>query len=282
MTDYSLPDVQARFGEAVALNALDMSRAFKIDLLQPIIGRIFQSSAQRITTTVFHFDQLVGSEGLATSSAWLVGEFTRSVQIFGEWPHTQGPLLIVSNHPGLVDAMTIFAHLQRADLRILAAERPILRLLPNISSYLIFVPENPQKRLTAVRRAAAHLREGGALLNFPGGQIEPDPALHANAADSLSQWSDSIDLLARLVPQLTIVPVAVSGVISQTALRHPLARLYRTSKQREWVAATLQVMFPRYRDTHVTLRIGQSIQHHANPVAETISQMRDLIAASTL
>jgi 1-acyl-sn-glycerol-3-phosphate acyltransferase len=202
------------------------------------------------------------------------------VQVDGHLPPPTGPLLIVSNHPGMVDAMAIFAHTPRCDLRILAAERPVLRLLPNILPYLIFVPEESQRRLPVIRAATAHLREGGALLNFPAGQIEADPALHPDADRSLARWSDSVDMLARLVPDLTILPVAVSGVISRQALRHPLTRLYRTTKQREWVAATLQVMLPRYRDTRVVVRFGQHIHALRQPLPAVIDQMRDLIQQS--
>lgn len=271
---------EARFAAAAEQNALDMTTAFKLRRLHGLIGRLFSVPARRITETVFHYDRLVGSEGLAASSAWLLEQFTRSVEVIGTPPPTQGPVLIVSNHPGMVDAMAIFAQMQRDDLRILAAERPILRLLPNIMPYLIFVPDDPQRRLSAVRAAASHLRAGGSLLNFPGGHIEPDPALHPDAADCLQAWSDSLDLLARLVPELTIVPVAASGVISRTALRHPLARLYRTDRQREWVAATLQVMLPRYRDTQVLLRFGEPIRASTQPTQRVIEQMCVLIQQS--
>jgi hypothetical protein len=268
---------EARFAAATEQNALDMSRAFKIERLHGLIGRAFSIPARRITKTVFEYDRRVGSDGLAASSVWLLEQFTHSVQMIGEPPPVHGPLLIVSNHPGMVDAMAIFAQVQRSDLRILAAERPILRLLPNIMPYLIFVPDDPQQRLPAVRSAASHLRTGGCLLNFPGGHIEPDPALHADAADCLRDWTDSVDLLVRLVPDLTILPTAASGVISPNALRHPLARLYRSAKQREWVAATLQVMLPRYRDTHVTVRFGQPIHSITQPTPLVIDQMRILI-----
>jgi hypothetical protein len=182
----------------------------------------------------------------------------------------------------MVDAMVICAQVRRDDLRILAAERPILRLLPNVLAHLIFVPDDPQRRSSAFRAAAAHLRAGGSLLIFPGGHIEPDPALHPDAANCLQNWSDSVDVLTRLVPELTIVPAATSGVISTNALRHPLSRLYRTAEQREWVAATLQVMLPRYRDTHVTLRFGEPIRSTAQPTPLVIEQMRRLIAQSIM
>ena len=268
---------EARFNAAAEQNALDMTKAFKLERLHRLIGHVFSIPARRVTETVFQYDQRVGRDGLAASSAWLLDQFTHSVQVIGAAPQLDGPLLIVSNHPGMVDAMAIFAQVQRDDLRILAAERPILRLLPNILPYLIFVPDEPQRRLSAVRAAASHLRAGGSLLNFPGGHIEPDPALHPDAADCLHNWTDSLDLLARLVPDLTILPAAVSGVISTKALRNPLARLYRGDKQREWVAATLQVMLPHYRDTHLTLQFGQPVRGAVQPTAQVIEQMRGLI-----
>jgi 1-acyl-sn-glycerol-3-phosphate acyltransferase len=272
---------EARFAVAAEQNALDMTKAFKLQRLHSLIGCFFNVPARRITETVFQYDRLVGSEGLATGSVWLLKQFTRSV-VVGTPPPAHGPLLIVGNHPGVVDAMAICAQVHRDDLRILVAERPILRLLPNILTHLIFVPDDPQRRLSAVRAAASHLRAGGSLLNFPGGHIEPDPALHPDAANCLQNWSDSLDVLMRLVPELTIVPAATSGVISTNALRHPLSRLYRTPEQREWVAATLQVMLPRYRDTHVTLRFGDPICSTTQPTPLVIEQMRTLIAQSAL
>jgi 1-acyl-sn-glycerol-3-phosphate acyltransferase len=267
------------FAMAAEQNALDMTKAFKLGRLHHLIGWLFSVPARRITEAIFLYDRLVGSEGLATGSAWLLGQFARFV-VVGMPPPAYGPLLIVGNHPGLVDAMAICAQVSRDDLRILAVERPILRLLPNVLTRLIFVPDDPQRRLSAIRAAASHLSAGGSLLTFPGGSIEPDPALHPDAANCLQYWSDSLDLLARLVPKLTIVPTVTSGVISTNALRHPLSRLYRTAKQREWVAATLQVMLPRYRDTEVTLRFGKPIHSTTEPTPLVIEQMRSLIAQS--
>lgn len=61
---------------------------------------------------------------------------------------------------------------------------------------------------------------------------------------------------------------------------HPLAKLYRGDKQREWVAATLQIMLPHYRDTHVTVRFGQPVWRIAQPTGQVIEQMRGLISAA--
>ena len=276
---FTFPVKTKNFAVAAEQNALDMTKAFKLERLHSLIGWFFSVPARRITETIFQYDRLVGSKGLAAGSAWLLEQFTRFV-VVGMPPPAYGPLLIVGNHPGVVDAMAICAQMPRDDLRILAAERPMLRLLPNVRARLIFVPDDPRRRLSAIRATASHLRAGGSLLTFPGGNIEPDPALHSDAANCLQYWSDSLDLLARMVPKLTILPAVTSGVISTNALRHPLSRLYRTAKQREWVAATLQVMLPRYRDTQVTLRFGKPIHATTQPTPLVIEQMRSLIAQS--
>ena len=267
------------FAAAAEQNALDMTKALRLERLHRLIGKLFSVPARRITETIFHYDRLVGSEGLASGSQWLLEQFTRFV-VVGMPPPASGPLLIVGNHPGVVDAMAICAHVPREDLRILAADRPILRLLPNVMTRLIFVPDDPRRRLSAIRTIATHLNTGGSLLTFPGGTIEPDPALHPDAENCLQHWSDSLDLLARLVPELTILPAVASGVISTSALRHPLSRMYRTAKRREWVAATLQVMLPRYRDTLVTLRFGKPIHAGTRARPLVIEQMRALMAQS--
>jgi 1-acyl-sn-glycerol-3-phosphate acyltransferase len=50
-----------------------------------------------------------------------------------------GPLLLISNHPGLSDAVALFASTLRPDLRMVASEWPFLDALPNTSRYLFTV-----------------------------------------------------------------------------------------------------------------------------------------------
>ena len=122
---------------------------------------------------------------------------------------------------------------------MVAAERPFLDALPNTSRHLLAVAETPAGRSGVVRAAARHLRGGGAVLTFPGGRIEPDPAV--------------------LAPGLTVVPVVVSGVISPMALRVPLTRLRRRKRDREWLAATLQMLTPALRDVDASVEFGRPI-----------------------
>ena len=272
------------FTEALRHNARDMVGAFVPRFPEAALPLV-RGPAQNITRLVFHYERLVGETDLVQASHWLLPHFTHSVQPIGLTAIPPGkPLLVVSNHPGVMDAMALFAWLARPDLKVITAERPILTLLPNIAQHLILLPDADagERRIRVLRAALAHLRAGGALLHFPAGAIEPDPAYYASALQSLADWSASIALFARQVPELTILPVAVSGVISLRALRSPLAQLYGEGRRRSWVAATLQVMFTRWRDCEVTLRFGEPLQGDPDVATRVQESMDALLRASLL
>lgn len=209
------------------------------------LRRALRPVARRFAHQVATFDALVGSIGLQAASAWLLGQLVRRVEIQGQASIPRhGPLLLIANHPGLYDTIGLFAAIPRPDLRIIAAERPFLQALPHTSRSLLLIDEATSERMAVVRAAARHLRGGGALLLFPGGTIEPDPAVLPGAIAALGAWSASIDLFGRLVPELTAVSAIVSGVLAQRALDHPLIKLRRTQAERELLAATLQLVFP--------------------------------------
>lgn len=263
---------------AAALNTQDFVRAFKLDRL-PILNRvssqIMRYPARRISRTVLQFDHISGTQGVRASSQWLIRQFSAEVRVHNvEAIPTDRPLLVVSNHPGMIDAMAIWAHLPRPEVRTIAAERPILGLLPHINQHIFFVPDDPQRRSGFVRRVVRYLQGGGTILTFPAGKIEPDPNLRRyDALASLGSWSPSLDMFVRLVPDLAVVPVVVSGVISSRAVENPIARIYRTPADREWAAATLQVLLPYYRDVTVDVRFGEPIIAGNGSVRDSMRQL---------
>jgi hypothetical protein len=243
-------------------NAREVLAAFKLDrlgCLQPLADWLASFPARRLSRQILRFDDLVGRRGLAAAGRYILDEFTGSARIEGQ-RHVPscGPVLAVANHPGMVDAMAIWVALEcRRDLKIIAAEREILRLIPNIRSRLLFVSPRTRSRSRLLRDATDHLRRGGALLTFPAGTIEPDPSVRV--VDAPAGWSDSSELLVRLVPETLVLPIAVSGVISSTAHRHRIARCFADPKEREWAAATLQVLCRHLRDTQTRVVIGEPI-----------------------
>jgi hypothetical protein len=244
-----------------------------------LMESISRIPARRLARQILTYDTIVGESGLGTGGAWALKRLSRNTSVEGqENVPREGPLLLVSNHPGLADAVALFAAIPRNDLRVIAADRPFLEALPNTSRYLLTIRGTSAGRSGVVRAAAKHLRGGGGVLTFPGGSIEPDPAVLPGAVEALDRWSSSADLFARLIPGLEVVPVVVSGVISPSALRNPLTHLRRRRRDREWLAATLQVLVPALRNVDARVEFGSPI--HAEPGAvgaAVIEQTRRLM-----
>ena len=263
----------------------DLISAFGLGRLGPGAVRSTLESlssvpARRLAGQIAAYDDVVGDAGLPAGGFWALERLARGVVIegAGRVPR-EGPLLVVSNHPGLADAVAVCAAMPRDDLRIVAAERPFLSALPNTSRALITISDGAG--VSATRKAARHLRSGGSVITFPGGKIEPDPAVLPGAAEALGAWSESVDLFARLVPGLAVVPAVVSGVISRAALRNPLARLRRTPRDREWLAATLQMLVPALRNVTTRVEFGVPIRPtNGDPVSvQVIREARRIMQA---
>jgi 1-acyl-sn-glycerol-3-phosphate acyltransferase len=238
--------------------------------------------AQRVAREIASYDRIVGESGLSAGGAWALERMVGRVEIEGrERVPTEGPLLLVSNHPGLADAVALFSSIPRQDVRVVAAQWPLLDALPNTSRYLITVAKASSNRFAVLKSAAGHLKRGGALLNFPAGRLEPDPAGWPGAIEALERWSTSVDLFARLAPNLIVVPVAVSGVFSPIALRNPLTYLRRREEDRWWLASNLQMLVPALRNVTVRVTFGASVRpaDAGDAVSQRIlAEMRRLIA----
>jgi hypothetical protein len=208
-----------------------------------LLRQVFHAPAARFARQMLAFDRSIGQDGLAEAARLMLRDFAQEVQIHGQehLPQT-GPALFLSNHPGMVDTLALFSSINRPDLRIIALNRPFLQSLPEISQHLFYVSENPSERMSAVKKAAAHLRAGGALLTFPAGQIEPDAEVYPGALESLKDWTDSAGVFLRFAPETQIVPTFVRGVLWEKAVKHPLTRIKKTRLEREKLGAALQLL----------------------------------------
>lgn len=258
-------------------------------LRQTSLQRLLWPWARRFAVLAREFDDLVGEQGLAQGSSWLAHRTTAGVQVSGsEHIPATGPAVILANHPGMTDTVALIASLaSRPDLRVIALDRPFLRALPNAARHLILVPEQETGRMGVLRAGVKHLKQGGALLTFPAGEIEPDPATFGRrkAVDSVLHWSDSFVLFARRVPQTRFIPAIVSNVISPGAQRHVLTFLRRTPHDRQRLAAALQVAMPRYQKMVARVAFGPSQEACACAAdslrSAIVGEIRRLIEAST-
>lgn len=261
------------FEQLVEINLGDFYEALEIRR-RPALDLFMRFPARRFARDVLEFDARVGSVGLRTAAGWACTRLVNGVDVHGAGQvPPRGPLLIVSNHPGLGDTVALFASLPRDDMRIVANQRPFLQALKHLSARLVSVDKDAGQRMAAFRGVAGALKAGYAVLTFPAGKIEPDPDVRrADALGSLDNWSDSIGLLARLVPAMHIVPVIVRGVYTPAALRNPLARMRRDAVTRERVASTLQIAWRGYQHNTIRIDVGAPL------AAAKLAQLGDAAA----
>lgn len=231
LTEINLDDLVSSFGwQAYPLPAA-------------LLRWVFHAPAAKFARQMLAFDGFVGQDGLPEGARRTLRDFAQDVQVFDAKNAPQsGPALFLSNHPGMIDTLALFAAINRPDLRIIALNRPFLQTLPETSKHLLYISDNPSERMSAVKKAAAHLRAGGALLTFPAGQIEPDADVYPGALEALDGWSDSAGVFVRFAPETKIVPTFVRGVLWDKAVKHPLTRIKKTQFEREKLGAALQLL----------------------------------------
>ena len=124
-------------------------------LLNAALGGQLRQFADNMAT----FNTELVTRGLAEASTALCARYGGKVVAEGllNVP-TDGPLLLVSNHPGMFDTLAIYATLPRSDIRALARPQPLLGLLSSLAPYLLMLPGRG---------------------SWPGGRAAPDPSIAA-------------------------------------------------------------------------------------------------------
>lgn len=252
MRDYNEPDTMQKAESPTASELMQelSQEIWKVLGLSPdtrlryLLNPLLWAPMRRFADWAVKFDRTVADFGFGAAAREVLPRLVNRLEVIGEERvPTSGPLLVVSNHPGSADGLAIAASLPRDDLKIVVSALPFIRSLPNSAQHLIYTdPLEPHKRMEVVRASVRHLKDGGALLIFPRGKVEPDPAWLPGAMDSLSRWSASLGLIARSVPESKIVTTIVSGVLSRNSLRNPLTRWPRDPRQRQLLAEIFQVV----------------------------------------
>jgi hypothetical protein len=262
------------------LNLDDLIRASGTESLVrkfPALARLLDPAALVLARRLAAFDHALGPAG--GSPGWVARTFLAdlgtSVATSGTPVVTAGPRLFVANHPGLGDVLALLAVLDSPDLKVVARDRPFLRALPNLADRLILVPEH--RPGAVLGRVIRHLCEGGAVLSFPAGRIEADPAWRTS--ESWEAWSASTPFWVQKVPGLLVQPCLVAGVRCRGFVDPWWAR-WRGSQHRDWTAAvaqlTLQVLFRRPRRSRIEVWVGEPLTRGPEPeeLARWAARMR--------
>jgi hypothetical protein len=233
--------------------------------MRRLLGPLFRLPAGRIGRIAARADGEAARSGLSGGSRLILPDFNLTVSARGaELIPPDGPLLLVSNHPGALDSIAILSSIPRKDVSVLISDVPFTRALPAARRHFIYVPLRTGGRGPALRASIDHLRRGGALLLFAHGDVEPDPEVSPSAAESLQDWSRSIEIMLREVPECRLQVAIASGVLMRRFLRSPFFRIRKDPARRQKLAEVLQLcqqmVFPRSVRTQVHISFSRPIR----------------------
>jgi hypothetical protein len=241
----SQPDTEIKtLNDALILEIINAVGLPKIGITKGIFGLLFHKAAGRLAGIGVTFDRLIASDGFPSACAWALTNWCHDIAARGSENVPQsGPLLVISNHAGAYDSVVIASLLGRNDLKFIASDVAFLKNLPNTRDHFLFVSaDDAYDRMTAARSGITHMQNGGALLLFGTGLIDPDPAVYPEAEKEIENWSPSIDLFLRHVPGAKVVVTIVSGIVSPRWARHPVTWLKRIAWQKRRLAEFGQVL----------------------------------------
>jgi hypothetical protein len=274
----------ARYAEvhAIALAEMIAMAPRREGLAQRAIEASLRVPAVMLARSLTALDHDLARRSLADSAQRRLAHYGATLVIDGRSPAIPGagPLVVVSNHPGLFDALALFATTGRDDLSILAARRPLLTALPNLSRRLLSIDPGASGSV-ALKRAVRHLRSGGALLHFPAGQIEPDPRVAPPDRALLLPWKPGLDTLlaaaSRGRDDVRVVVAAVSGVVSRRALALSTLASRGADRLTDAFVPLLQLTVPGFADAQIRVRFGVT-----RPAERGLAEsLRDELAALT-
>ncbi len=129
---------------------------------------------------------------------------------------TQGPLVILANHPfGAIEGLALLELVRerRPDVRVLA--NYILHRIPELRKDMFFVDpfgraDSAARNVQSLRHALQWLREGKALIIFPAGEVASFAPKAFRVRDP--QWQTSVmALIRRAEREVSILPVFIPG-----------------------------------------------------------------------
>ena len=220
-------------------NAMGLSQGWLRRALWPFAW----APAHRFARLVEGFERCNAEYGFSEAARRMLEHFTQRLEVSGaERIPPEGALLVASNHPGAVDGLAVAASLPRQDLKIVVSGVPFFHNLSFMREHLIYTAQDAHGRMLALRGAIRHLRDGGSVLIFPSGYVDPDPSLFPEAWQSLQTWSASLEIMLKKTPGTRLLITAVSGVLAPECWRHPLVRLRQTMWEKQKLAEFIQVI----------------------------------------
>jgi len=219
-------------------------------LARRALGSLFYTPAHRFGRVAANFENETTRAGLGAGAIQIMRDFSLTSTTRGvENIPAEGPVLILSNHPGAYDSAVITAAIPRRDLTLVVSDVGFTRALTAAQPHFVFVSTDMVERMDSIRQMVHRLQNGGSVLLFARGDVEPDPSFMPGAAETMASWSRSIEILLRKAPQTQLVIEIASGVILPKFMNNPIARLrrlpYHQQKLAEMLQMFQQLLFPK-------------------------------------
>lgn len=253
--------------------------------LHRLLHPLFRPPALRFARLLAAADASVARDGFSAGAGWLAEQLAWPAVINGqEHAPASGPVLLMSNHPGAYDSLVLIHALRRDDILVVISPIRALMRLPHSADHFVQVKRGQGHATTRLNQARDHLLAGGAVLIFPSGVVDPDPAFLPGAAAALANWSSSIGLLLQAAPETLALTAIVSHVLSPRWLRSPLVRWQADGPGRRRLAEFFQisrlVLTGQQRPVAPCLSFAPPISGAALGVGDlTPAQIRDRLTA---
>jgi len=250
-------------------------------VMRRLLGPLFRLPANRFGRIAACVDNEVGSSGLSGGASRILQDLSLEVTARGtENIPLDGPLLVVSNHPGAFDSVAILSCIPRKDVKVLLSDVPFTRAFVSARRYFIYVPPDASGRMTTLRASIDHLKTGGTLLIFAHGDVEPDPEVSPGADGCIQDWSRSIELMLRKVQDCRVQVTIVSGALIRKFVVSPVVKIQKTAAKRQKLAEFLQIIrqmaFARGDKTHVHISFAEPVRGMDLAGGETMSAVIDI------
>ncbi len=232
--------------------------------------------ALRFSLQLRRFHGRIAEAGLGEASRELLERYYAGVSFRAEDARAEelagrGPVLVLANHPGVVDSLALMWALEtRLGLRdyvVVANDRDFFRAMPAIRDRLIPVPDDAAGRSAVLPAIEAALAAGRSVVLYPSGEITNDPALAPEIYpyDSLlGAWSPSVGLLIararRRAPGLAVLPLVCGGVLPPRSADARWMGSKRSRREREALAVAAILAFGAGRRATVAVRAGRPIR----------------------
>jgi 1-acyl-sn-glycerol-3-phosphate acyltransferase len=229
------------------------------------LGPVFRLPAGRFGRIAAAADVASGSEGITGGARRILPLLSLNplARGTGNIP-SDGPLLVASNHPGAYDSVAILSCIPRKDMKVFISDVAFSRAFSSAGRYFIYTPKNKAGRMSALKTSIDHLQSGGSLLIFAHGEVEPDPEFNPGASEAIGDWSRSLEIMLRRVPEARLLVTIASGVLMPRFMKNPLVKIRKSAARRQKLAEVLQIsqqmIFPRRVQTHIHISFAQPVQ----------------------